>query len=81
LLAGRRALLPGVLAFVGSALKAIAIAKVNGHRRVIARGRIRHHKLTLVCRHLRRGRYKLTLLEVGRHGRRTVIGHTSIAVT
>jgi hypothetical protein len=27
---------------------AIATAKIDGHRRVIARGRIRHHRLTLV---------------------------------
>jgi sugar lactone lactonase YvrE len=60
---------------------AIAIAVVNGHRRVIARGRIRHRKLTLVFRHLGRGRHKLTLLAVAAHGKRTVIGHTTVAVS
>lgn len=61
---------------------AIATAVVNGHRRVIARGRVRHHKLTLVFRHLGRGRHKLTLLVVVRaRGKRTVIGHTTVAVS
>jgi hypothetical protein len=32
------------------------------------RGRIRRHKLTLVFQHLRRGRYKLTLIELGLRG-------------
>jgi serine/threonine-protein kinase len=58
----------------------LAVAKLGDHRRVIARGRLRHHKLTLVFRHLRRGRYQLTLLAIGAHGKRTVIGHTSIVI-
>jgi hypothetical protein len=62
-------------------LRAIATAKINGHRRVIAGGRIRHHKQTLVFRHLPRGRYKLTLLKLGAHGKRTMIGRTTIAVS
>ena len=62
-------------------LAAIATTSVKGHRRVIARGRIHHRKLTLVFQHLRRGRYNLTLLQVGAHGKRTVIGHTTIAVS
>jgi hypothetical protein len=48
---------------------------------VIAHGQLRHHRLTLVFRHLPRGRYKLTLLALNAHGGRSVIGHTSIAVS
>jgi Collagen triple helix repeat (20 copies)/NHL repeat len=58
----------------------LAIAKVHGHSRVIARGRLHHHRLTLVFRHLHRGRYQITLLEPGPHGT-TVIGHTSVVVS
>ena len=60
---------------------AIGTAVVNGHRRVIARSRVRHHKLTLVFQHLRRGRHKLIVLALGAHGKRTVIGHTTGAVS
>jgi hypothetical protein len=59
----------------------LAVGKFHGHSRVIARGRLRHHRLTLVLRHLRRGRYQLTLVAVGAHGKRTVIGHTSVVVS
>ena len=48
----------------------LAIATVPGHRRVVARGRLRHHKLKLVFRHLRRGRYRLTIVAVGAHAKR-----------
>jgi hypothetical protein len=34
-----------------------------------------------VFRHLRRGRYRLTLRGVGAHGEKTVIGHTTITVS
>lgn len=61
--------------------RAIATAKINGHRRVIARGWTGHHKLTLVFRHLPRGRYELTLLTLSAHGKRTIIGRTSVAVS
>ena len=65
----------------GKNLPAIATVKVDGHRRVIARGRIRRHKLTLVFQHLRRGRYALTLIALRAHGKRIVIGRTTIAVS
>jgi hypothetical protein len=48
---------------------------------VIGRGRIRDHKLTLVLRDLARGRYQLTLLELGAQSKKDVIGHTSIVVS
>jgi hypothetical protein len=41
----------------------------------------RHRKLTLVFRDLGRGRHKLTLLAVAAHGKRTVIGPTTVAVS
>jgi hypothetical protein len=59
---------------------AIATANVRGQTRVIARGRIRHHRLTLTLKHVHPGRYRLTLLELS-HGRRVVIGHTTLTVT
>ena len=65
----------------GKNLPAIATAKVGGYRRVIARGRIRHHKLTVVFQPLRRGRYTLTRIALGAHGKRIVIGRTTIAVS
>jgi len=58
----------------------LAVARIAGHSRVIARGHLRHRSLTLVFRHLRRGRYQLTLIALGTHGKRTVIGHSSIVV-
>jgi streptogramin lyase len=61
--------------------KVVASAKVHGHRRVVAHGQVRHRKLTLVFRHLGRGRYRLTLLKPGAHGKLTAIGRTSIAVS
>jgi hypothetical protein len=60
---------------------AIATAVINGHRRVIARGRVRHHMLTLVFAHLRRGRHNLTLLALGAHGKVMIIGHTTVTVS
>ena len=65
----------------GKNVPAIATAKIAGHRRVIARGRIRHHKLRLVFQHLRRGRYTVTLIAVGAHGNRVAIGRTTIAIS
>jgi hypothetical protein len=59
----------------------LAVTNFGGHRRVIGHGRLRRHRLTLVIRHLHRGRYQLTILAVGAHAKRTVIGHTSIVVT
>lgn len=43
----------------------LAIATVDGHRRVVAHARLRHHKLTLVFRYRRPGRYRLTIVAVG----------------
>ena len=48
---------------------------------MIARGHVRRHRLTLVFGHLRRGRYKLTLLALGVHGRTATIGRTTIQIS
>ena len=61
--------------------KVVAIAKVHGHRQVVAHGQVRHRKLTLVFRHLGRGRYRLTFRKPGAHGKLTAIGRTSITVS
>ena len=57
----------------------IATARMHGRTHVIARGRIRHHLLTLTFTHRHRGRYQLTLLEPA-HGRPIVVGHITLKV-
>lgn len=59
----------------------VATANRQGHTRVIARGRIHHHRLTLTFRQLHRGRYRVTLLKPRAHHKPTVIGQTTITVT
>jgi hypothetical protein len=59
----------------------VAIATIHGRTRVMARGFIKHRKLRLRFTHLTRGHYRLTLLEVPRHGQPVAIGHTSITVS
>jgi hypothetical protein len=58
----------------------IATARVHGRAQVIARGRIRHHRLTLTFRHLRPGRYLVTLLALQRDRAPVLIGRTMILV-
>jgi hypothetical protein len=60
---------------------AVATVTLGAHRRVIAHGRVRRHKLTLVFGHVRRGRYKLTLLALGADGRTATIGRTTIQIS
>ena len=60
---------------------AVATVTLGAHRRVIAHGRVHRHKLTLVFGHLRRGRYKLTLLALGADGRTATIGRTTIQIS
>jgi hypothetical protein len=59
----------------------IATATIHGHARVIARGRIRHHRLTLTFEHARRGHSRVTLLELHRHRAPTVIATTTLVIT
>ena len=68
--------------FSGGAANArvLATAKVHGHTRTVGRGAIRAYELKLKLKHLHRGRYRLTLLELG-HGKRTPIAHTTVTVT
>jgi len=68
--------------FSGGAANArvLATAKIHGHTRTVGRGVIRAYKLKLKLKHLHRGRYRLTLLELG-HGKRTQIAHTTVTVT
>jgi hypothetical protein len=42
---------------------------------------VRNQRLTLALSHLRRGPYQVTLVAIGAHGTRTVIGHTSLVVS
>ena len=59
-----------------------ATTMVAGHVRLIGRGRIAHHKLTLTLRHLRlrRGHYRITVL-ARIHHKQVVIGHTSLNIS
>ena len=68
--------------FSGGAANArvLATARVHGHTRTLGRGAIRAYELKLKLKHLHRGRYRLTLLELG-HGKRTPIAHTTVTVT
>jgi hypothetical protein len=59
----------------------VATGRVSGHTRVLARGRLRHNKLTLSFTHLKRGRYRRTLVEQLGHGRTMVIGRTTLGIT
>jgi hypothetical protein len=60
---------------------AIATARIHGRTRVVAHGRLRRRRLTLVFKHLHRGRYRLTLLELRRHQRPVVLGTSTIVFT
>lgn len=59
----------------------MATAIVHGRRQVIGRGWIRNHRLGVTFKHLHRGRYRVTLLELRAHHRPTPIGKTTIVVT
>jgi hypothetical protein len=59
----------------------IATAKTHGHTRVIARGRIRNHRLTLTFKHPRREHYRVTLLELHQHQAPAVIATTTLVIT
>ena len=59
----------------------IATARIHGRSQVIARGRVRHHRLSLTFKHARRGRYRATLLELRGHRPPALIGSTTLVVT
>ena len=59
----------------------IATARIHGHRQVIARGRIRQHRLSLTFKHAHRGRYRVTLLELRGHRAPALIGKTTLVIT
>jgi sugar lactone lactonase YvrE len=63
--------------------KVLAAAIIGGHRTVIARGTIRRHQLriTVTLRHLHRGHYRVTLLELQPHKVPQIIGHTTLVIT
>jgi hypothetical protein len=59
----------------------IATANVHGHARVLGRGRIRNHRVTLTLTGVHRGRYSVTLLAPRAHRAPVVIGHTTLVIT
>ena len=64
----------------GATMPVMAMIKAHGRNQVIARGTIRNHKLKLTLKHLHRGRYRLTLVELMGHGKTVVIGHPTVTV-
>jgi hypothetical protein len=61
--------------------RAEATAVLHGRSVVVGTGRIHDHRLRLTFRHLRRGRYGLTLLRLRAHHGQVVIGHTSLEIS
>jgi hypothetical protein len=61
----------------------IATVSVRGHSRVIGRGRVRHHRLRITAKlnRLRRGHYRVMLLELRQHRSPALIGRTTIVIT
>jgi len=59
----------------------IATARIHGRTRVIARGRVHHRRLTLTLRHMSRGSYRITLLELRGQWARQILGSTSLVIT
>ena len=61
----------------------LATAKLHGRTETIGRGRVHDDKLVLrmTFRHVRRGRYAVTLREQTARGNSIVIGHTTVYVT
>lgn len=64
-----------------SGARAEATVMVHRRTRVVATGRVRGHKLVLRFKHLKRGRYNLTLWQVRAHHQRQMIGHTSLVIS
>ena len=60
--------------------RAQATIRIGGKNRVIGTGRIRNQRLALTFKRLHRGHYRLTLIELT-HGRRIVVGHTTLTVS
>jgi hypothetical protein len=59
----------------------IGTASVHGHTHVIARGRIRHNRLTLTLTHATRGRYRVRLPELYRQRTPTTLGGITLVIT
>ncbi len=71
---------PSSILVTAEAARVEATAKIDGRTRVVATGTIRHHRLGLTFGHLKRGRYRLTLLRLRAHRRPLVIGHATLTV-
>jgi streptogramin lyase len=71
----------GKTAGIVSGARAEAIIKSGGKAKVLATGKVRDHKLVLRFTHLKRGRYRLTLLEHTSHGKWVAIGHTTLTIS
>jgi hypothetical protein len=62
-------------------MRAEATARVDGRTVVVGTGRVRDHRLVLTYRHLQRGRYRLTLVALGSHHERELLGHSSLVIS
>jgi hypothetical protein len=70
----------GATAALAARAPAEAVAEVNGRSGVVGTGTIRDRRLRLTFRHLRAGRYRLTLLELPADGKPVVVGHSALRV-
>ncbi|MBV9337502.1 MAG: hypothetical protein JO243_16580 [Solirubrobacterales bacterium] len=61
--------------------RAEATATIAGKKKVLATGKIRHRKLSLTFKHLKRGRYRITLLELRPTKQPLMLGHTSLVIS
>jgi collagen triple helix repeat protein len=61
--------------------RAEAVTRVGGRTSVIGTGRIRGHELVLRFRHLKRRRYRFTVLELRPHHQALAIEHSSLVVS
>ena len=58
-----------------------AISALRGHAVVVATGRVVNHQVRLTFPHLKHGRYRFTLYELGAGHARTTLGRSMIAIS
>jgi sugar lactone lactonase YvrE len=60
--------------------RVVATTRVGARTQTVGHGTIRNHTLKLTLKHLKRGRYSITLLRPRPHSKAVVIGHTTVTV-
>ncbi len=72
---------PHMAADLINGARAEATARLGRKTTIVASGRIHGHQLRLTFRHLGRGEYKLTLLELRANRKPLSIGHTTLVIS